>query len=83
MAYTPELIKIDGEVPECGLVQDCNSLDIYDVFQCDSTYSIDTDSISISFAIEKSNRKRMDLHITDSRLQDYVDEDYTLVHQLK
>lgn len=53
--FTPELIldEIDGTVPEGSLREDENIPDpIEKLYQCDSTYSIHADSVSISFALE-------------------------------
>lgn len=52
-------------------------------FISDSTYCIDTDSISIAFALEVLNHKRLDLLICNSQLQDYKDENCTLLKQSK
>ena len=54
---------IDGEIPEGSLRSDYNSTDETVLYQCDSTYCIDTDSISIAFALEVLNHKRLDLLI--------------------
>ena len=54
-----------------------------ELYQCDSTYCIDTDSISIAFALEVLNHKRLDLLICNSQLQDYKDENCTLLKQSK
>ena len=77
LAFTPSLIMIDGEIPEGSLRSDYNSTD------GDSTYCIDTDSISIAFALEVLNHKRLDLLIYNSQLQDYKDENCTLLKQSK
>lgn len=83
MAFTPSLIMIDGEIPEGSLRSDYNSTDETELYQCDSTYCIDTDSISIAFALEVLNHKRLDLLIYNSQLQDYKDENCTLLKQSK
>ena len=77
LAFTPSLIMIDGEIPEGSLRSDYNSTDETELYQCDSTYCIDTDSISIAF------HKRLDLLICNSQLQDYKDENCTLLKQSK
>ncbi len=82
MVCTPALVIIDGDIPEGSLRVDHNRLDEC-LYQCDSTYCINTDSISIAFALEVSNHKRLDLVIYNSRLQDFIDGDYTLVQQPK
>lgn len=74
---------IDGEIPEGSLRSDYNSTDETVLYQCDSTYCIDTDSISIAFALEVLNHKRLDLLIYNSLLQDYKDENCTLLKQSK
>ena len=79
----PSLIMIDGEIPEGSLRSDYNSTDETMLYQCDSTYCIDTDSISIAFALEVLNHKRLDLLIYNSLLQDYKDENCTLLKQSK
>lgn len=83
LAFTPSLIMIDGEIPEGSLRSDYNSTDETVLYQCDSTYCIDTDSISIAFALEVLNHKRLDLLIYNSQLQDYKDENCTLLKQSK
>lgn len=83
LAFTPSLVMIDGEIPEGSLRSDYNSTDETVLYQCDSTYFIDTDSISIAFALEALNHKRLDLSIYNSRLQDYKDENCTLLKQPK
>ena len=83
LAFTPSLIMIDGEIPEGSLRSDYNSTDETELYQCDSTYCIDTDSISIAFALEVLNHKRLDLYIYNSQLQDYKDENCTLLKQSK
>ena len=83
LAFTPSLIMIDGEIPEGSLRSDYNSTDETELYQCDSTYCIDTDSISIAFALEVLNHKRLDLLIDNSQLQDYKDENCTLLKQSK
>lgn len=83
LAFTPSLIMIDGEIPEGSLRSDYNSTDETELYQCDSTYCIDTDSISIAFALEVLNHKRLDLFIYNSQLQDYKDENCTLLKQSK
>ena len=82
LAYTLKLDIIEGEVPKRNPSVDYNRYnDDECLYQCDSTYSVYTDSIHISFALEVSSHKRMDLSIFNSRLQDYKDDDYTLVQQ--
>ena len=83
LAFTPSLIMIDGEIPEGSLRSDYNSTDETVLYQCDSAYCIDTDSISIAFALEVLNHKRLDLLIYNSLLQDYKDENCTLLKQSK
>lgn len=83
LTFTPSLIMIDGEIPEGSLRSDYNSTDETVLYQCDSTYCIDTDSISIAFALEVLNHKRLDLLIYNSQLQDYKDENCTLLKQSK
>lgn len=83
LAFTPSLIMIDGEIPEGSLRSDYNSTDETELYKCDSTYCIDTDSISIAFALEVLNHKRLDLFIYNSQLQDYKDENCTLLKQSK
>lgn len=83
LAFTPSLVMIDGEIPEGSLRSDYNSTDETELYQCDSTYCLDTDSISIAFALEVLNHKRLDLFIYNSQLQDYKDENCTLLKQSK
>ena len=80
LVYTPELILVLGEVPERSLSVDLNRSDDC-LYQCDSTYDVVTDSISIAFALEVSNHRRMDLSIFNSQLQDFITGDHTLVQQ--
>lgn len=84
--FTPELIldEIDGTVPEGSLREDKNIPDpIEKLYQCDSTYSIDADSVSICFALEVVNHKRMDLSIWESNIQGIDSGSYTLYQQHK
>lgn len=80
LVYTPELVLVLGEVPERSLSVDQNRSDDT-LYQCDSTYDVLTDSISIAFALEVSNHRRMDLSIFNSQLQDFITGDHTLVQQ--
>ena len=71
-----KLIRIDNEVPECGLVGDYNNTDY--IYQCDSTYNFVTNSFNMSFALEKESRERMDMQICNSAQTDFSDGGYTL-----
>lgn len=82
--FTPELIEIDGTVPEGSLRLDYNLPDIFENwYQCDSTYSIEADSASISFALEVVNHKRMEVIIWESNIQGIDSGSYTLYQQHK
>lgn len=90
----PELMVSDDGMPvEGGLVADYNeiinndlsSCNTEDLFSCDSIYHIQTDSIDICFGQESrslgqrtSALRRLDLSITNSKLPDFADGDYTL-----
>lgn len=81
----PQLVMYDDEVPvEGGLVSDYNimadyaSLDIKNLYSCDSVYDIKTDSICLDFGQERITHRRLDLYIYNSRLHDFIDGNYTL-----
>lgn len=77
--------RVDFNFPDWSKVyqSDSTSYSLYTemAYQCDSTYSVDTDSISISFALEVKTHKRMDLSISRSRLKAFPDAHCTLVKQ--
>lgn len=78
-SYSAKLILIDGEVPEGSLRCDNNNpTRIEDYYNCDSTYSIDEESIRISFAQEYLTRKRLDFNIDESKIPDFKEGSYTL-----
>lgn len=77
----PELITIDGEIPEGTNRIDYNNPNDYRGYECDSTYQFITDKIKIAFALEKKTKKRLDLTIYDSSHNIFKDGDYTLVNQ--
>ncbi|MFY1048250.1 hypothetical protein [Chryseobacterium sp. GP-SGM7] len=77
----PELVIIDGEIPEGTNRIDYNNPDDYKGFTCDSTYQFISKNLKISFAIEKKTKKRMDLNIYDSHEKALKDGSYTLINQ--
>lgn len=77
----PELITIDGEVPEGTNRIDYNNPNDYRGYECDSTYQYISDKIKITFALEKKTKKRLDLTIYDSNHKVFKNGDYTLVNQ--
>ncbi len=77
----PELITIDGEIPEGTNRIDYNNPNDYRGYECDSTYQFINDKIKIAFALEKKTKKRLDLTIYDSSHNIFKDGDYTLVNQ--
>jgi hypothetical protein len=77
----PELITIDGEIPEGTNRIDYNNPSDYRGYECDSTYQFINDKIKIAFALEKKTKKRLDLTIYDSSHNIFKDGDYTLVNQ--
>lgn len=77
----PELITVDGQIPEGTNRVDYNNPSDYKGYECDSTYQYVNDKIKISFALEKKTKRRMDLTIYDSNHSAFKDGDYTLVNQ--
>jgi len=80
---TPELILVDGEIPEGSLREDHNNPNDYSGYECDSTYQYIIEKIKVAFALEKGTKKRLDLVIYDSDYKDFINGDYTLVKQNK
>jgi hypothetical protein len=79
----PELIKVDGEIPEGTNRIDNNNLDDYRGFECDSSYQFISNDIELSFAVEKFSKKRLDLTIYNSKNKNFPDGDFTLINQKK
>ena len=77
----PELITIDGEIPEGTNRIDYNNPSDYKGFVCDSSYQFISSNVKVSFALEKNTKKRLDLTIYDSKNKDFKNGDYTLVNQ--
>ncbi len=77
----PELITIDGEIPEGTNRIDYNNPNDYRGYECDSTYQFINDKIKIVFALEKKTKKRLDLAINNSTYKDFKNQHYTLVNQ--
>jgi hypothetical protein len=77
----PELITVDGQIPEGTNRIDYNNPSDYKGYECDSTYQYINDKIKIAFALEKKTKKRMDLTIYDSNHSVFKDGDYTLLNQ--
>lgn len=75
---TPELILINGEIPEGSLRQDYNNLNDYRGYKCDASYQYITKKIKIAFALEKNTKKRLDLIIYDSNNKNFANGNYTL-----
>ena len=77
----PELIKIDGEIPEGTNRIDYNNPNDIRGYEADSTYQFLSKKIEIAFATEKITKKRLDLSIYGSTNKDFIDGDYTLLNQ--
>lgn len=77
----PELILVEGEIPEGSLRQDHNNPNDYRGYNCIATYQFITEKIKIAFALEKETYKRLDLVIYNSELEHYIDGDYTLIRE--
>jgi len=77
----PELILVDGEIPEGSLRQDHNNPNDYRGYECDATYQYISKKIKIAFALEKETYKRLDLVIYDSEVKQFIDGDYTLIRK--
>lgn len=75
----PVLVTIDGKIPEGTNRIDYNNPNDIRGYFCDSTYQYISDSINVSFAIEKSTRIRLDLSIYDSNNENFTNGDYTLL----
>ncbi|WP_437918739.1 hypothetical protein [Sphingobacterium sp. LRF_L2] len=78
---TPELILVDGEIPEGSLREDHNNPNDYREYECDSAYQYAIEKIKVAFALEKGIKKRLDLVIYDSDYKDFINGGYTLVKQ--
>lgn len=78
---TPELILVDGEIPEGSLRQDHNNPNDYRGYKCDAAYQYIVEKIKIAFALEKDTHKRLDLVIYDSEVKHFKDGDYTLIRE--
>lgn len=78
---TPELILVDGEIPESSLREDHNNPNDYRGYECDNAYQYIIEKIKVAFALEKGTKKRLDLVIYDSDYKDFINGDYTLVKQ--
>lgn len=76
---TPELIMIDGKIPEGTNRIDNNHPDDKSGFSCDSSYQFISDTLKIAFAIESATANRMDLTIYSSASVAFKNGDYTLV----
>ncbi len=77
----PELITLDGEIPEGTNRIDNNNISDYKGFVCDSTYQFVSKNVGVSFAVEKNTKKRLDLTIYDSKIKAFKNGSYTLVNQ--
>jgi hypothetical protein len=80
-AGKPELITIDGKVPEGTNRFDYNNPNDQMGYPCDSTYRYLSNSYKVVFAIEKGTKKRMDLSIYNSTDRNFKDGDHTLVRK--
>lgn len=78
---TPELILINGEIPEGSLREDHNNPNDYKGYECSGTYQYVIENIKIAFALEKTTKMRLDLVIYDSNYKDFINGDYTLIKQ--
>ena len=78
MAGKPELITIDGEIPEGTNRMDYNNPADIMGYECGNPYQFINEKIKIAFALEKGAKKRLDLSIYNSILKDFADGSYTL-----
>ncbi|MBN9483943.1 MAG: hypothetical protein BGO70_10085 [Bacteroidetes bacterium 43-93] len=76
---TPELITVDGKIPEGTNRIDYNNPDDLRGYQCDSTYMFKSDSLNIAFAMESNTKRRLDLTIYDSKSKKIINGDFTLL----
>lgn len=83
MEGTPELIFLDGEIPECSLREDGNNPSDYRWCECGIAYQYIIEKIKVAFALEKETKKKLDLVIYDSDYNDFTNSDYTLAKQNK
>ena len=74
----PELVTVDGEIPEGTNRIDYNNPNDITGYQCDSTYQFISIKINIAFATEKTTKRRLDLSIYNSTDVNFRDGDFTL-----
>ncbi|MCR5863174.1 hypothetical protein LRS05_14025 [Flavobacterium sp. J372] len=78
---TPEIILVEGEIPEGSLREDHNNPQDYKGYECSSAYQYIANEIKVVFALEKLTKDRLDLGIYNSFLNDFSNGDFTLVKQ--
>ena len=77
----PELITIDGEIPEGTNRIDYNNPNDFSGYPCDSTYRFISGNLHIAFATVKETKKRLDLQIEGFPKSDLENGGYTLLRQ--
>lgn len=75
----PELITIDGEVPEGTNRIDYDNPNDHIGYLCDSSYQYFSNRFKVAFAVEKGTKRRLDLTIYNSKDKGFRDGDHTLV----
>lgn len=75
----PELITIDGEVPEGTNRIDYNNPNDQMGYACDSTYHYSSNRFEVVFAVEKATKRRLDLILHNSKDTNFRDGDHTLI----
>jgi len=81
IAGRPELVKVLGEIPEGTNCIDYNVTNDNMGYECDSTYQYIHDNIDISFAIEKTNKGRINLMFYESSISGNTQIICTLVRK--
>jgi len=77
----PELVTVDGEIPEGTNRIDYNNPKDFIGYPCDSTYQFVSAKINIAFALERTSGKRLDLSIWKSEIVDFKIGDFTLLKE--
>lgn len=75
---TPEIILVEGEIPDGSLREDHNNPQDYKGYECSEAYEYIANEIKIAFALEKVSKEKLDLVIYDSFLNDFSNGDFTL-----
>ena len=80
-AGKPELVTIDEEIPEGTNRIDYNNPNDFSGYPCDSTYQFISNKVNIVFAIEKGEKKRLDLQIEGLQKSEITNSSNTLLKQ--